>query len=111
MTVSARLNCLVMGAAPGDCPWLNFSFCLASTLTLCAVGSELMTLTVWLTCTPTTCGTYWQPFWSSVAGGACGSGLEEAQTGSASMLMPFFAGAAPAKLIDPAMVPSCPEGL
>ena len=38
---------------------------------------------------------------------ACGSGLDEAQTGSASMLMAFFAGAAPAKLIVPAMEPSC----
>jgi hypothetical protein len=40
MTVSARLNVLLMGAAPGDCPWLNFSFWRASTLTLCAVGSD-----------------------------------------------------------------------
>ncbi len=38
---------------------------------------------------------------------ACASGLAEAQTASAVMLMGAFSGAAPEKLTVPAMEPSC----
>ena len=48
--------------------WLKLNSRLAFGIewTLCIAASLLATLTVWPTCTPRTCGMYWQPFWSSI---------------------------------------------
>src|SRR6201996_3767717 len=62
----------VCGSPPGisDTSTEWFSDCCGSVCTLCVAGSEFRYSTLPPCCTPTTCGTYRQPFWSITTGGA-----------------------------------------